>query len=150
MATNSMQAVMATAENALGSVVEQSRSDTISLLSAKFGFNEKEAHEFMKQQHPSLSLGLSGKGKGKGKGKSLSATSDCATTVKVARAPTGYMLYSAHVRPSVVNELSSKLADGEKLKGQAVMKGIGAKWQELSDEDKAHWNDKAKSADVAK
>ena len=57
----------------------------------------------------------------------------------------GYLLYSADMREAVKSKLT---ADGATLKNQDIMTKLGAMWQALSDEEKAHWNDKAKGSDV--
>ena len=57
----------------------------------------------------------------------------------------GYLLYSSENREVVKTKLT---VDGAKLKNQDIMTKLGAMWQALSDEEKAHWNDKAKGSDV--
>lgn len=63
---------------------------------------------------------------------------------KPKRAKTGYLVYQAFARPETVAELTLLLNEGEKLKPQAVVKAIAAKWQDLSGEERAGWMTKAK------
>lgn len=56
----------------------------------------------------------------------------------------GYLIYSAENREAVKTKLS---ADGAKYKNQDIMTELGAMWKALSEEEKAPWNDKAKSSD---
>ena len=64
---------------------------------------------------------------------------------RVSEIPSGYMLYSSHVRSSVTNDLTEKLGDGEKLRGPDVMKGIAVRWKGLADSERNSWNTKAKT-----
>ena len=64
---------------------------------------------------------------------------------KPKRQKTGYLLYSDSIRPDVKKELQDKLAEGEKLKPQEVVKVIAERWKGESDEVKADWNSKAKT-----
>lgn len=63
---------------------------------------------------------------------------------KPKRAKTGYLVYQAFARPETVAELTLLLDEGEKLKPQAVVKAIAAKWQALSGEERMDWMTKAK------
>jgi hypothetical protein len=63
---------------------------------------------------------------------------------KPKRAPTGYLVFQKYIRPETVEEMTLLLEDGEKLKPQAVVKAIAAKWQDLSGEERAGWMTKAK------
>jgi len=54
----------------------------------------------------------------------------------------GYLIYSNSVR----NEVKEKLiADGGEGKPKEVVQAIAAKWKEIGDEEKAFWNEKAKT-----
>ena len=53
---------------------------------------------------------------------------------KPKRAPTGYLLFSADVRPEVKAELEAELEEGEKLKPQATVSAIAARWNAEGDE----------------
>ena len=65
---------------------------------------------------------------------------------KVKRGPTGYLLFQAHVRPEVKAEMEAELAEGEKLKPQAVVTEGAKRWRALSKEEQTVWTDKAKAA----
>ena len=54
----------------------------------------------------------------------------------------GYLIYSNSVRAEVKEQL---IADGGEGKPKDVVQAIAAKWKELGDEEKAVWNEKAKS-----
>jgi hypothetical protein len=54
----------------------------------------------------------------------------------------GYLIYSNSVRAEVKEQL---IADGGEGKPKEVVQAIAAKWKELGDEEKAVWNEKAKT-----
>jgi hypothetical protein len=54
----------------------------------------------------------------------------------------GYLIYSNSVRAQVKEQL---IADGGEGKPKEVVQAIAAKWKELGDEEKAVWNEKAKT-----
>ena len=54
----------------------------------------------------------------------------------------GYLIYSSAVREEVKAKL---IKDGGEGKPKEVVQAIAAKWKELSDEEKAKWNEKAKT-----
>ena len=54
----------------------------------------------------------------------------------------GYLIYSNSVRAEVKEQL---IADGGEGKPNEVVQAIAAKWKELGDEEKAVWNEKAKT-----
>jgi len=54
----------------------------------------------------------------------------------------GYLIYSKSVRAEVKEQL---IADGGEGKPKEVVQAIAAKWKELTDEEKAVWNEKAKT-----
>ena len=54
----------------------------------------------------------------------------------------GYLIYSNSVRTEVKEQL---IADGGEGKPKEVVQAIAAKWKELTDEEKAVWNEKAKT-----
>jgi len=57
----------------------------------------------------------------------------------------GYLLYSSETREAVKTKLS---ANDAKFKNQDIMTELGAMWKALSDEERAEWNDKAKTGDA--
>ena len=58
---------------------------------------------------------------------------------------TGYLLYCDEVRPAVKEELTAKLAKGEKLKATDMVRGIAARWKSEDQEVRDKWNAKAKN-----
>ena len=54
----------------------------------------------------------------------------------------GYLIYSNSVRAEVKEQL---IADGGEGKPKEVVQAIAAKWKQLGDEEKAVWNEKAKT-----
>ncbi len=65
---------------------------------------------------------------------------------KTKRAATGYMLYSADKRPEVKKALEDALAEGEKLKPQAVLSKLGADWKAEEQAVRDKYNEQAKQA----
>lgn len=84
----------------------------------------------------------------KKKSKKDEATSSTDAPAKKKR-QTGYMAFAAVIRPEVKAELSQELADGEKLKPQDVVTEIAKRWSALSDDEKAEWNEKAKTPEAS-
>jgi len=105
----------------------------VAKLSEKYGFDEKEALEFLEID------GLKEKKEDKKKEKKEKKEVDPNKPKKTS----GYLLYSADVRQQVKTKL---IEDGGEGKPKDVVQGIAAKWKELKDEEKAVWNDKAKAA----
>ena len=105
----------------------------IAKLSEKYGFDEKEALEFLEID------GLKEKKEEKKKEKKEKKEVDPNKPKKTS----GYLLYSADVRQQVKAKL---IEDGGEGKPKDVVQAIAAKWKELKDEEKAVWNDKAKAA----
>jgi hypothetical protein len=105
----------------------------VTKLSEKYGFDEKEALEFLEID------GLKEKKEEKKKEKKEKKEVDPNKPKKTS----GYLLYSADVRQQVKTKL---IEDGGEGKPTDVVQGIAAKWKELKDEEKAVWNDKAKAA----
>lgn len=65
---------------------------------------------------------------------------------KPKKAKTGYLMYQAEVRSVTKEELSLLLNEDEKLKPQAVVTAIAAKWKALSEEERDDWKARAKAA----
>ena len=66
-----------------------------------------------------------------------------AKEAKPKRAPTGYLLFCAYLRPEVKAALEELLEEGEKLKPTDTVKELAAQWKGLSEEERAEWNAKA-------
>lgn len=66
-----------------------------------------------------------------------------AKDAKPKRAPTGYLLFCADLRPQVKAALEDLLEDGEKLAPTDTVKELAAQWKGLSEDERAEWNQKA-------
>jgi len=66
-----------------------------------------------------------------------------AKEAKPKRAPTGYLLFCADLRPDVKAALEEHLEEGEKLKPADTVKELAAQWKGLSEGERAEWNAKA-------
>ena len=55
----------------------------------------------------------------------------------------GYILYCGSIRPEVKERLAAECGDDEKPKTTDVMKELARLWQEVDDDVKAVWNEKA-------
>ncbi len=103
----------------------------VAKLSEKYGFDEKEALEFLEID------GLKEKKEDKKKKKEKKEVDP-----NKPKKTSGYLLYSADVREQVKAKL---IEDGGEGKPKEVVQAIAAKWKALTDEEKAVWNDKAKA-----
>ena len=63
----------------------------------------------------------------------------------VKKKQSGYIKYCNSIRPEVKAELEAELAEGEKLKQADTMSQLAKRWKALSDEEKAEWNEAAKT-----
>ena len=104
----------------------------VAKLSEKYGFDEKDALEFLEID------GLKEKKEDK-KEKKQKKEVDPNKPKKTS----GYLLYSSDVREQVKAKL---IEDGGEGKPKDVVQAIAAKWKALTDEEKAVWNDKAKAS----
>ena len=62
-----------------------------------------------------------------------------AKEAKPKRAPTGYLLFCADTRADVNALLTDRLVDGEKLAPTDTVKELAARWNTLSEDERAHW-----------
>ena len=112
----------------------------VTTLSEKYKFDATEAMEFLELDDASL------KSKAKTDKKTKTDKNEKKEKKEVdpskPKKTSGYLLYSADVRPAVKAELT---IDGEAPKPQAVVSAIGAKWKALSSEEQEVWNEKAKA-----
>ncbi|WZN60921.1 AP2-like ethylene-responsive transcription factor [Chloropicon roscoffensis] len=68
---------------------------------------------------------------------------------KPKRAKTGYLLFADHMRDQVKEDLTTDLAEGEKLDGKAILSAIAALWREQDKETKEEWQARAKGLRAA-
>lgn len=127
-------------QGAIQSMCEDAISQAIAALSEKYSFDAEEARRELNLGKITVKAG-SATTKGKSK-----QTDD---KPKTKRGPTGYLMYTASMRPEVKAELEAALEEGEKLKPQSVVTELAAKWKALSDEERTEWNDKAKASSPA-
>lgn len=122
---------------AINEVVNDTRISVVQSLAAKYGFDSSEAIAFLDQNAPKLVK------KTGSEGKKSKKTKDANSKPKTKRPPTGYLVYSAARRDEVKAELSGELAPDEKLKPQAVVKELAARWAKLDDSERLIWNERA-------
>ena len=116
-------------------------------LSEKYGFDFDEALRTLKLDDTKVKKEKAPKTpKAKKEKAEKPAKADKADKPK--RAPTGYLLFSADVRPEIKAALEAELEEGEKLKPQATVSAIAARWNAEGDEAEAlrqEYNAKAKA-----
>ena len=116
---------------------EYARSQLLPKLAEKYGFDAEEEARAMNLDDIKVNK-MTSKG-----GKAQKAVGN--EKPKVKRGPTGYLLFAADARPNVKAEMTADLEEGTKLQPQSVVTEIAARWKAISDEDRAVWNDKAKT-----
>ena len=78
--------------------------------------------------------------------KETNKTSDANTSTAPAnRKHSGYILFCNSIRAEVKAKLEAELAEGEKLKPADTMSQLAKRWKTLSENEKAEWNDAAKT-----
>lgn len=75
--------------------------------------------------------------------KAAKAAAKAAKEPRPKRAPTGYLLFCADMRPDVKAALEEQLPIGEKLKPSVTVTELAAQWKALTEEERAEWNSKA-------
>ena len=108
-------------------------------LAEKYGFDAKEAKEFLIEEGilkaPKKRVTTPKADKPK------KAKSD-----KPKKAKSGYLLHNDAEREGIKIKLEKDAEEsGETLKSSEIMVALGAHWKALSDDDKKAWNDKAKA-----
>ncbi len=68
-----------------------------------------------------------------------------ASSAPVKKKQSGYIKYCNSIRAEVKAELEAELEEGEKLKPADTMSQLAKRWKALSDEEKAEWNEAAKT-----
>jgi len=69
------------------------------------------------------------------------------STAPVKKKQSGYIMFCNSIRAEVKAELEAELAEGEKLKPADTMSQLAKRWKALSEEEKAEWNEAAKTPD---
>ena len=121
-------------------------SQVVAALADKYGFDPEEANRFLNLDDIKLA-----RKRGPASTKKEVATkkktkkSTKSDVDKPKRAMTGYLLYSAEVRPETRAELTAALENDEKLKPSDVVVSIAARWKAESQDVRDEWNTKAKT-----
>lgn len=126
-------------------------------LADKYKFDKKTALDFLESTNKAPPVTKEAKAAAKQKEKAekeaavaaKKAEKEAAKAEKAAKPkkpPSAYLLFCKDMRPVVVEFLTAKLENDDKLSQTHVMTELGSRWQALSEPDKAMWNDKAKVA----
>ena len=124
-------------ETAIRQMCIDSMTKAVQALSEKYKFDCTEAIEFLELDEVTIKSKTKTEKKEKKERKEKKEV-DPSKPKKTS----GYLLYSADVRPAVKAELT---VDGEAPKPQAVVSAIGAKWKALPSDEQEVWNAKAKA-----
>jgi len=153
--TMSSIAINQTVSAAVLKMITSNTEDIVGRLAEKYGFDLEEAlhltlpKEVVKKEvtprksSPKASPKAETKSvKGKGKAKEEKEA-------KAKKAKTGYLLFSDSVRAEVREALEEDAEEGVKVMAKDVVRGIAAKWKELSEEEQGEWKDQAAAAKSA-
>jgi len=133
--------VMPTAiQGAIQSMCADAVGQAVRALSEKYSFDLKEAMGSLNLDKFEIKAATKASGKKK---------TDTADKPKTKRGTTGYLMYTGELRKEVTDEMAKSLADGEKIKPSQVVTELAGRWKALSDEEKAEWNEKAKTKNAA-
>ena len=124
-------------------------------LADKYKFDKKTAFEYLESTNKTSALTKEAKAAAKQKEKedkvaaaaAKKAEKEAAKAEKAAKPkkpPSAYLLFCKDTRPAVVEFLTAKLENDDKLSQTHVMTELGSRWHALSETDKAVWNEKAK------
>jgi hypothetical protein len=123
-------------------------------LAEKYKFDKKTAFEYLESTNKPSAVTKESKAAAKQKEKQdkLAAIAEKKAEKEAAKAekaakpkkpPSAYLLFCKEERPLVVEFLTKKLENDEKLSQTVVMSELGSRWHNLSEIDKATWNEKA-------
>ena len=133
--------VMPTAiQGAIESMCADAVGQAVRALSEKYSFDLKEAMGSLNLDKFEIKAATKASGKKK---------TDTSDKPKTKRGTTGYLMYTGELRKEVTDEMAKSLADGEKIKPSQVVTELAGRWRALSDEEKAEWNEKAKTKNAA-
>ena len=118
----------------------------VAKLAEKYNFDVQEATIYLEMDNIVFENEImkNDSKKGSKKNKAVASNND-KPKVKVKRGLSGYNLFSIHMRPTIVAELTANLDNDAKPKSNIIMTALGEHWTALNDLDKALWNDKAKA-----
>jgi hypothetical protein len=106
----------------------------VAKLAIKYGFDVDKANRFLNQGELKIVYPSSKKETGNAP----------KTKPKTKRPKTGYLLFCDSERPVAKESLMAALEGGTKLKSQAVITELGARWKALSEEERNSWKALAK------
>ena len=125
---------------AIAQMIAANTDKLVHALAAKYDFDPAEALESLGD------LVIQKKEAIPRKSKSKVATIEAPPSDKPKRAKTGYLLHQDSVRAQCRAELEEEAEEGVKVMAKDVVRGIAAKWKELSDEEIAEWKEVAAAA----
>ena len=131
-----------TIEQGVANMLSEHTTACTKALAEKYGFDLEEALRSLNLEKTKVKKEKAPKAEKSPKKEKKAASGED----KPKRPPTGYLLFSADARPAVKQELTDALEEGEKLKPQAVVSELAARWKALSDEEREEWNAQAKAA----
>ena len=144
-------AINQTVSAAVLKMMTSNTEDIVDKLAEKYGFDREEAlaltlpKEVVKKEvTPRKSSPKAETKSVKGKGKAKEEKEP-----KAKKAKTGYLLFSDSVRAEVREALEAEAEEGVKVMAKDVVRGIAAKWKELSDEEQGEWKEQAAAAKSA-
>ena len=143
-------AINQTVSAAVLKMMTSNTEDIVGKLAEKYGFDREEAlaltlpKEVVKKEVTPRKSSPKAETKSiKGKGKAKEEKP------KEKKAKTGYLLFSDSVRAEVREALELEAEEGVKVMAKDVVRGIAAKWKELSDEEQGEWKEQAAAAKSA-
>jgi hypothetical protein len=137
-------------DEAIRSVCADAVNHAVAALATKYGFDAEEALrdlnpgelKLVRKRGPSPKKDTEKSVAKKAKSKKEGGE----TKTKTKRGKTGYLLYADEIRADVRAELEAELAEGVKLKPQAVVSEIAIRWNALDEGDRKTRSEIAKAA----
>ena len=122
-----------TIEQGVQTMLNDHATTCVKTLSEKYGFDLNEGLRALKLDDTKVKKEKAPKTP-KAKKEKAEKPAKAEKADKPKRAPTGYLLFSADVRPEIKAALEAELEEGEKLKPQATVSAIAARWNAEGDE----------------
>ncbi len=128
-------------DQALQEVASEAMLSVTKALAEKYGFDVDEAVTSLELSEIKVVKKRGPIPKAKGAKKAAKADGE-----KPKRRTTGYLMFSAAMRPEVKAELAEVLEEDEKLAPQEVVRELAKRWKALEDDVKLGWNQRALEA----
>jgi len=128
-------------DQALQEVASEAMLSVTKALAEKYGFDVDEAVTSLELSEIKVVKKRGPIPKAKGAKKAAKADGE-----KPKRRTTGYLMFSAAMRPEVKAEMAEVLEEDEKLAPQEVVRELAKRWKALGDEEKLGWNQRALEA----